>query len=273
MYRKRFKHLILVLWLVSALSIPAMGQQTVDLNEMRVKVQTRAREMTIGRQAARRFERRAKLVKDATVVEYVDRIAQNVARNSDCAVPVTIKIVDSNEINAFSFPGGFLYINSGLILGIDEEAELAAVIAHEIAHVVARDGMKDSSYLGTGTSANRVLIPGSVGNSGTELDGFLIPMKFAASTRETDADARGIQYLQNAGYDPMALVTFLQKMRPKEESDVDRLFAMFQTHPPTAERIRLAQERIGNVPPANHTSPETAAEFQKIKAIILQTSN
>ena len=103
--------------------------------------------MTIGRQASRRFERRAKLLKDATIQEYVDRIAQNVAHNSDCEVPVTIKIVDSNEINAFSFPGGFLYINSGLILGIDEEAELAAVIAHEIAHVVARDGMNRQSLL------------------------------------------------------------------------------------------------------------------------------
>jgi predicted Zn-dependent protease len=127
--------------------------------------------------------------------------------------------------------------------------------------------MKDSSYLGTGTSANRVVIPGSVGNSGTELDGFLIPMKFAASTRETDADARGIQYLQKAGYDPMALVTFLQKMRPKEESDVDRLLAMFQTHPPTAERIRLAQERISNAGPA-HPNADTVAEFMKIKAIL-----
>ena len=119
MCRRRFKTLLLVLWLVCGLSIPAIGQ-TVDLNELRVKVQTRAREMTIGRQASRRFERRAKLIKDATVHEYVDGIAQNVAHNSDCEVPVTVKIVDSNEINAFSFPGGFLYLNSGLILGVDD---------------------------------------------------------------------------------------------------------------------------------------------------------
>jgi predicted Zn-dependent protease len=270
MCRRRFKHLILVLWLVSALSIAAIGQ-TVDLNEMRVKVQTRAREMTIGRQASRRFERRAKLVKNAAVQEYLDRIAQSIAQNSDCQVPVSIKIVDSNDINAFSFPGGFLYINRGLILGVDEEAELAAVIAHEIAHVVARDGMKDSSYLGTGTSANRVVIPGSVGNSGTELGGYLVPMKLAASPRETDADSRGIQYMQKAGYDPTALLRFLQKMEPKDDTDVNRVFAMFQTHPPTAERLRLARERIGTDTPTNHPDADTAAEFQKIKAI-LQTS-
>jgi predicted Zn-dependent protease len=266
MCRRLFKQLTVSLWLVSGFWTPAIGQ-TVDLNEMRVRVQTRAREMTIGRQASRRFERRAKLVKNATVQEYLDRIAQNVAKNSDCEVPVTIKIVDSNEINAFSFPGGFLYVNRGLITGVDEEAELAAVIAHEIAHVVARDGMKDSSYLGTGTGANRVVIPGSVGNSGTELDGFLIPMKFATSTRETDADSRGIQYLQKAGYDPAALLRFLQKMEPREDTDVNRIFAMYQTHPPTAERLRLAQERIGTATPTNPNA-DTAAEFLKIKAIL-----
>src|SRR5262249_48741435 len=102
-------------------TLPAPG---FDLNDMRVKVQTTATEMNIGRQWSRRFERRAKLLKNATVQEYVDRIAQNVGRNSDVQVPITIKIVDSNEINAISFPGGFLYINSGLILAVDDEAEI-----------------------------------------------------------------------------------------------------------------------------------------------------
>src|SRR5262245_41250996 len=146
---------------ISAWTMPSAGQSAVDLNDMRVKVQTRAREMTIGRQASRRFERRAKLVDDATLQEYVDRIAQDIARNSDCAVPITIKIVDSNEVNAFSFPGGFIYINSGLILDVDAEAEIAAVIAHEVGHIVARDGMKDSRYLGTSGGLSPVLIPTS----------------------------------------------------------------------------------------------------------------
>ena len=105
----------------------------------------------------------------------------------------------------------------------------------------------------------------------TELGSYLIPLKFAASSRETDADARGIQYMQKAGYDPRALLTFLQKMQPKEEADVNRVLAMFQTHPPTAERIRLAQERIATATTTNHLNA-AAAEFQKIKATILQTS-
>src|SRR5437870_12391363 len=104
---------------------------------MRVKVQTKATEMNSGRQWSRRFERRAKLLKNGTVQEYFDRIAQNVGCNSDVQVLITIKIVDSNEINAISFPGGFLYYNSGLILAVDDEVELAGVIPHEIAQVVA----------------------------------------------------------------------------------------------------------------------------------------
>src|SRR5437588_1677735 len=185
-------------------TLPAPG---FDLNDMRVKVQTKATEMNIGRQWSRRFERRATLLKNATVQEYVDRIAQNVGRNSDVQVPITIKIVDSNEINAISFPGGFLYINSGLILAVGDEAEIAGVIAHEIAHVVARDGMKNSSYLGTGAAVNPSAIPSLETNNDSvvEFGGFLIPRKFVAPPRETDADRRAIPYLQKAGYDPHGL--------------------------------------------------------------------
>lgn len=255
---------------VGCLVVGLMVSQNVDLNDLRVRVQTRAREMTIGRQASRRFERRAKLVKDAAVQEYIDRIAQNVARNSDCQVPVTIKIVDSNEINALSFPGGFLYISSGLILAVDGEAEIAAVIAHEIAHVVARDGMKDSRYLGTAGGSTSPIVSPSDGSAGgvTELDGYLIPLRFATSPRETDADSRGIQYMQKAGYDPRALLTFLQRMQVKEEAEASRVLTMFLTHPPTAERIRLAEERIGASASRSQPSPVTADELQKIKALL-----
>ena len=255
--------------LVFNLSIPAAGQN-VDLNDMRVRVQTRAREMTIGRQASRRFERRAKLIKDATVQRYVDGIAQNVARNSDCVVPVTIKIVDSSEVNAFSFPGGFLYLTSGLIVAVDDDAEIAAVVAHEIAHVVARDGMKNSRYLGTGSGLNPIVVApgGTVGTS--ELNGYLIPLRIAGSTRETDADDRGIQYVQKAGYDPKALLRFLVKMQAREQTVPNSVLAMFQTHPPTAERVRLAQERIGAATSPSQPNADTAAELQKIKALLMQ---
>ena len=267
-----------LLVLAFALPVSAQSQESTtlpapgfDLNDMRVKVQTKATEMNIGRQWSRRFERRAKLLKNATVQEYVDRIAQNVGRNSDVQVPITIKIVDSNEINAISFPGGFLYINSGLILAVDDEAEIAGVIAHEIAHVVARDGMKNSFYLGTGTFI--VLPTVEVGGGLGEAGGFLIPLKFRASPREMDADRRGIQYMQKAGYDPKALVTFLERMRAKDETELDNVLAMFQTHPPTAERIRSIQEAITSSEPLTNSHLDTTAELQQIKALLIRNES
>src|SRR5581483_3285378 len=148
------------------LSAFLFAQAPVDLDEMRVITATKAREMTIGRQASRRFERQIKLIKDPDILEYVGRIAQKVAMNSDVSVPVTIKVVDDNTVNALSFPGGFLYVTRGLILGVDDESEIAAVIAHEIAHVVVRDGMKNSSYLGTGAGVNPAAIPAPEGLDG-----------------------------------------------------------------------------------------------------------
>jgi predicted Zn-dependent protease len=238
--------------------------QTIDLNDMRVKTQTRAREMTIGRQASRRFERTAKLLKDPAVLAYVDGIAQSVARNSDSAVPITIKVVDSTEVNAFSYPGGFLYVNSGLLVAVDDEAEIAAVIAHEIAHVVARDGMRDSRYLGTTSNSNSPVVADS--------GGYLVPLRGVTSPRETAADSHAIQYLQKAGYDPAALVRFLQRMQEIEPAQFESVLAMFQTHPPTAERLRLVREQIDHTATAGNSKPKDASELQKIKAIILQPS-
>ena len=252
--------------LIASLLITAAvaSAQTIDLNDMRVKVQTRAREMTIGRQASRRFERTARLVKDPAVLAYVDGIAQTVARNSDSAVPITIKVVDSTEVNAFSYPGGFLYINSGLIAAVDDEAEIAAVIAHEIAHVVARDGMRDSRYLGTTSNGNSPIVADS--------GGYLVPLRGVTSPRETAADSRAIQYLQKAGYDSTAIVRFLQRMQATEPAQFESVLVMFQTHPPTAERIRLVQEQIDHSAPAGTLKAPGADELQKIKTIILQLS-
>src|SRR2546425_3006220 len=153
-----------MLQLVLAVSLLVQG--AIDLDDMRVKTATRAREMTIGRQASRRFERQIKLIKDPAVLEYVGRIAQKVAANSDVAVPITIKVVESDTVNAISYPGGFLYVTRGLILAVDDEAEIAGVVAHEIAHVVARDGMKNSAYLGTGAGINPAAIQSPEGADG-----------------------------------------------------------------------------------------------------------
>ncbi len=261
--------------LVFGFSVPAVSQTNpasgVDLNDMRVRVQTKAREMTIGRQASRRLERRIKLVKVEAVQEYVDRIAQNLARNSDAQVPITVKIVASNEVNPLSHPGGFLYINSGLMLAVDDDAELASVMAHEIGHVVARDGMKSGRYLGMGPDITPVVVATPDSSKGmADLGGYLVPLKFLGSPRETEADYRAIQYMQKAGYNPKAMLTFLGKMQAKEKTESDSVLAMFQTHPPTADRIKLVEDRVGATPFESNPQMDTTTELQKIKALLLE---
>jgi predicted Zn-dependent protease len=253
------------------LAASLLVQNPVDLDEMRVKTATKVTEMNIGRAASRRFERQIKLVKDMDVLEYVGRIAQKVAASSDVTVPVTIKVVDDNTVNALSFPGGFLYVTRGLIMAVDDEAEIAGVVAHEIAHVVVRDGMKNSSYLGTGVGINPAAIPNPEGTDGlVDFGGYLVPRKFVAPPRETDADRRGIPYMQKAGYDPRGLITFLQKMQAKEKTDPGKVWGLYQTHPPTADRIRLVEDQVRALPAAPILQADTTTELKKVQGLLRQ---
>src|SRR5436190_13248519 len=103
------------------------------------------KEIALGKGMAQDIERSAKIIDDPVIAEYVNRVGQNLVRNSDAKVPFTIKVVDSEEINAFALPGGFFFVNSGLILAADTEAEMAGVMAHEIAHVAARHGTRQAT--------------------------------------------------------------------------------------------------------------------------------
>ncbi len=244
----------------------------VDLDDMRVQTRTNTGEMRLGRQATRRFERRVRLVENVAVQEFVDRIAQNLAPHSGASVPITIKVVDADELNAVSFPGGFLYVSNALILAMDDEAGVASVVAHEIAHVVARDGMKNNRYLGTagGSGSDSRVIQFSDSTEGTnEFENYLPPLLFLGSQLEIDADSQGIQYMQKAGYDPNALVGFLEKLHTKEEAEQRNVLRMFQTYPATAERIRLAREQIAASPTTGSARADTTTELQKIKTLLM----
>src|SRR5262249_5634133 len=145
------------------------------------------------------YETTVQLLCDEHVHDYVNRIAQTVAGGSNVRVPITIKVIDSSEINALSFPGGFLYLNSGLILAVESEGEIASVVAHEIAHIVARDGMRGQN-LAQNPVINTVVTPSEAENNVAEVDGFLVPLNNLGGRRETEADYNGIRYLQKAGY-------------------------------------------------------------------------
>jgi predicted Zn-dependent protease len=230
------------------------------------------REMALGKSLAQEIERSSKLIDDPVVSEYVNRVGQNLVRNSDAKVPFTIKVIDSDVVNAFALPGGFFYVHSGLILRADTEAELAGVMAHEIAHVAARHGTKDATK---GQVAQIAMIPlillgpgGWAGYGIYEGLNFAIPMSFLKFSREHEfeADYLGLQYMYAAGYDPNAFVTFFEKVEAEEKRQPGTVPKFFSTHPPTPERVVAIQKEIGNVLPARDQYMVTTSEFDTVKA-------
>ncbi len=228
-------------------------------------------EIALGKQLSAEVERQAKFINDPVVVEYVNRVGQNLVRNSDAQVPFTIKVIDSDVVNAFALPGGFFYVNSGLILHADEESELAGVMAHEIAHVCARHGTKQATK---GEIAQLAKIPAMIfipytlaGYAIYQGMQFAIPMAFLQFTRtdEAEADYLGLEYMYKAGYDPNAFVAFFEKVAADEKKQPGTIPKIFSTHPPTPERIKASQKEIATVLPQRSEYIVTTSEFDVVK--------
>jgi Zn-dependent protease with chaperone function len=228
-------------------------------------------EIALGKQLSQEVEKQAKFINDPIVTEYVNRVGQNLVRNSDAQVPFTIKVIDSDVVNAFALPGGFFYVNSGLILHADEESELAGVMAHEIAHVCARHGTKQatkSDIIQVGAMVATIFIPYTwAGYAIYQGMNFAIPMTFLKFTRvdEAEADYLGLQYMYKAGYDPNAFVSFFEKVQADEKKQPGTIPKIFSTHPPTPERIVAAQNEIAKILPARDEYIVTTSEFDTVK--------
>lgn len=227
------------------------------------------KEIALGRDLARDVETQSKVVNDPAIAEYVNRIGQNLVRNSDAKVPFTIKVLDSEEVNASALPGGFFFVNSGLILRADTEAELAGVMAHEIAHVAARHATRQASRA---TIANYATIPliflgGWGGYAIRQTVAVAIPMGFLRFSRgfEREADFLGLQYLYKAGYDPIEFVNFFEKIEVLEKKRPGTLAKAFSTHPLTNDRIRAAQKEIQDILTAQPQYVVNTSEFNELK--------
>src|SRR5262244_3910153 len=235
------------------------------------------KEIAMGRQLAAEIEREVELNEDPRINEYVNRVGQNLVRNSDAKVPFTIKVVESDEINAFALPGGFFYVNTGLILAADDESELAGVMAHEIAHVAARHATEQLSKAELINFASIPLIfMGGVGGFALrQAAGFLIPMQFLQFSRkdEAEADYLGLQYLYKTGYDPGAAVSFFEKLQAKESAKPGTVSKMFSTHPPTGDRIEMSKKNIEQVLPDKEQYVVTTSEFNQVKSLLAQLEN
>jgi predicted Zn-dependent protease len=234
------------------------------------------KEIALGKQLAQQVERGSKVINDPIVSEYVNRIGQNLVRNSDAKVPFTIKVLEDPTVNAFALPGGFFFVQSGLILKADTEAELAGVMAHEIAHVAARHGTRQATR---GEIAQLATIPlifmgGAAAYGIYEASGLLVPLSFLKFSRnfEAEADYLGVQYMYKTGYDPTAFVDFFEKIQTLEKRKPGTLGKMFSTHPPTDDRIKKSQEEIAALKPR----PEyvvTTSEFNDVKARLAMLEN
>jgi len=235
------------------------------------------KEIAMGKEFAAQVEASVKLVQDPVVTEYVNRVGQNLVRNSDARVPFTIKVIDSDEINAFALPGGFFYVNSGLILAADEEAELAGVMSHEIAHVAARHAMRQMTRSNIANLATipLIFVGGGIGYAVRAAAGFGLPMTFLTFSRgfEAEADYLGLEYMYKAGYDPQAFISFFEKIQAKEKKRPGSLAKAFATHPQTPDRIEKSQEEIQNVLPAREQYIVNTSEFDDVKARLAALEN
>jgi predicted Zn-dependent protease len=235
-------------------------------------------EIKMGKQYAMMVESSARMIKDPVVNEYVNRIGQNLVRNSDAKVPFTIKVIDSDDINAFALPGGFFYVNSGLILAADDEAELAGVMAHEIAHVAARHATREQTRANYAQMATIPLI--FVGNWGIYEAASMaiqiaLPLTFMKFSRgfESEADYLGVQYMYKAGYDPQAFISFFEKIKAQEKTKPGTLAKAFATHPQTPDRIEKSQAEIRNILPARPEYIVNTSEFNDVKARLASLEN
>ena len=234
-------------------------------------------EIKMGKMYAMEIEKSTKFITDPVVLEYVNRVGQNIVKNSDCKVPFTIKIIDSDEINAMALPGGFFYVNSGLILNADEEAELAGVMAHETAHVCAHHAVREQTRMNYAqlSTIPLIFIGGWTGYGIYEAASLAVPMTFLKFSREFEAQADylGVQYMYRAGYDPQAFISFFEKVQALEKRKPGMVAKAFADHPQTPDRILHSQEEIARILPPRDQYTVTTSEFDDVKARLARIEN
>ena len=234
-------------------------------------------EIKMGKSYAMQLEKSVKFINDPVVNEYVNRIGQNLVKNSDAKVPFTIRVIDSDEVNAMALPGGFFYVNSGLILTADDEAEMAGVMAHEIAHVAAHHAAREQTrmnYAQLGTIP-LIFLGGYTGYGIYEAAQIGVPLTFLQFSRdfEGQADFLGVQYMYRAGYDPQAFVTIFEKLENLEKTKPNIFARAFSTHPQTPERIEATQKEIAAILPPREEYVVTTSEFDDVKARLARIEN
>jgi hypothetical protein len=257
--------------------VSAIGNRNVGCNKGLGNWYSLESQVRMGKSFAMQVEQSAKVINDPVISEYVNRIAQNLVRNSDAKVPFTVKVLDDDSVNAFALPGGYFYVQSGLILAADDEAELAGVMAHEIAHVAACHAARQQTR---GNLASLVSLPlifmgGGIGYGVYEAAGIGVPLTFMKFQRnfEAQADYLGVQYMYAAGYDPQAFPEFFEKVQALEKKKPGFVAKAFETHPPTPDRMERTQREIATILPPRPQYVEDTSEFEEVKARLAALEN
>lgn len=250
--------------------VEAIGDRDIDGNLNWYSIE---KEIAMGKQLANEIESVSRIVDDPMIAEYVNRVGQNIVRNSDCKVPVTIKVIDTEEPNAMALPGGFFYVNTGLISLAENESEIAGVMGHEIAHIAARHGTRQATR---GQLVNLSTIPliflgGWTGYGIRQAVSVAIPLGFLQFSREfeKEADLLGLQYMYKAGYDPNGFVDFFERLEAMEKRKPGTISKIFRSHPPTGDRIETAQKNIAEILKMKPEYVVTTSEFDDVKERIL----
>jgi len=260
-------------------NIDAIGNRNVGCDKGMGNWYSLDKQVAMGRQYSQQVDHSAKLVSDPVVTEYINRLGQNLVRNSDAKVPFTIKVIDNDEINAFALPGGFFYVNSGLILAADNEAELAGVMAHEIGHVAACHVAREQtrSNIVNLASIPLIFVPGgwAVYEGANAAMGIGVPLMFMKFSRtfEAQADFLGMEYMYKAGYDPQSFISFFEKIEAQEKKKPGTIAKAFESHPPTPDRVAAAQHEMETVLPPRPEYIVDTSEFENVKARLASIEN
>jgi predicted Zn-dependent protease len=260
-------------------NIDAIGNRNVGCNTGAGNWYSLEKQVAMGQQYSQQVEHGVKLVSDPVITEYVNRVGQNIVRNSDSKVPFTIKVIDTDEINAFALPGGFFYVNSGLILAADNEAELAGVMAHEIAHVAACHVAREQTRgnIVNLASIPLVFVPGgwAVYEATQIAMGIGVPLTFMKFSRnfETEADFLGMEYMYKTGYDPQSFISFFEKIEAQEKKKPGAIAKAFSSHPMTPDRVAHAQQEMANVLPQRDEYVLNTSEFDQVKTRLASINN
>lgn len=248
-----------------------------DINKGQMNFYSLDKEVALGRRMSAEVDREAKFVEDPVIVEYINRLGQNLVLHSDAKVPFTIKVLEADDVNAFALPGGFFYVNKGLILAAENESELAGPMAHEIAHVAARHGVEQDTkgqLVQWGSLPLYIFGGGWAGYAISQIANLAIPLTFLKFSRgaEEEADMLAIQYLWASGYDPNSMATFFEKLQTKEKKKPGTMAKIFSTHPVVDDRIDKVKALLVKFPDRSEYTLNTS-DFTKVKNRLISITN